>query len=124
MTSEFSSEWPLDEPESVAGILMNEAPKELRDRLVKGWVSENFQPESGQVTWLKELYPRLGLGEFTYSGQASNGMCGMGRVSADGEESMKRWQAKQRMTFDEIVQDGIKEKNPRKRPWGKRSPSK
>lgn len=113
MTSEFSSIWPRDEPESVARILMNEAPKELRDRLVKRWVYENFGPESGEVIWLKELYPRLGLGEFTYSGQASFGMCGVARMS-DDEESMKRWQARQLMTFDEIVQDCMKEKTSQK----------
>lgn len=102
MTEEFANEWPLDEPESVARILVNEAPKDLRKMLLQKWKFSYSGPESGEVMWLKDLYPRLGLEEFEYSDPES----GHGGWS---EESSKRWEARQSMAFDEVVQDYMKE---------------
>lgn len=99
----FTSEWSLGEPESVAQFLTGDVPTELRDALLKNWANPPYGPSTWELGWMRELCEGLGP-ELTrkYYDPSAKPYVVFG-------PSIERYEARQSMTLSEAVQDVIAE---------------
>ncbi len=105
----FTYEWPMDDPQTVAQFLAGDVPKEFRDTLLKGLPS-GYDPSQWDKEWMRELCEGLGP-EFTqkYSDSASGNSDPLDFNRSYNE----RYEARESMTLSGAVQDVIAEgKNP------------
>jgi hypothetical protein len=103
MAWQFADEWPLDEPQAVARALSGNVPKELLNFLMKEWARmPAYKNDSWEEAWMKELHERLGIKPYEVAD-----------TSSLYEEYKARLEARQSMSYEEIIQDVMREGAPR-----------
>jgi hypothetical protein len=104
MAWEFSNEWPLGETGMVAQFLSGDVPRELRDVLMEQWTRLPYGEAPWEAVWLKDLHAQLGMEPYEYT-ESYHSCLGGG----DMGDSLRKWRAREKMTFDELLQDYMKE---------------
>jgi hypothetical protein len=103
MAWEFSHEWPLDDPKTVARFLKGNVPVELRELLIEHWKQLPFQDDSWEEVWVRDFLEQLGMDGSDYVAPVG-WYHGMNIL-----ESIKLQEARQSMTLDEVVNDCVKQ---------------
>lgn len=104
MAWDFAQEMPHEDPESAARFLSGNVPKELRELLIEQWKYLPSGENTMEEYWVRDLLKGLGVDASDYVVPTLGGYWGM-----DMEASIKLWEARKSMTFDEVVRDMIKE---------------